>query len=184
MCTFTFEKGRFYCLDLHPWKLTWLLSLGSTSLIFIFMTLLLENVACTSGCCSEFPTYELMIEHKVKCGLYEWIRNINSQCTGFLVIFHQCFKRLSLALHKQGLWLTKTDTQPERTQRWATMSKPELIHTSCRSESSNNSLVVLDKESEENRTLMTKEHFYGDVMKFLLLITKVNSWGCFCDKTW
>ena len=33
------------------------------------------------------------------------------------------------------------------TQRWATMSKPELIHTSCRSESSNNSLVVLDNES-------------------------------------
>ena len=43
------------------------------------------------------------------------------------------------------MWLTNTDTQPEQTQRWATC-KPDLIHTSCRSESSNISLVVLDKD--------------------------------------
>ena len=39
--------------------------------------------------------------------------------TGY--IFHfDTFSELSLALHKEGLWLTKTDTQPERTLRWAT----------------------------------------------------------------
>ena len=53
---------------------------------------------------------------------------------------------LSLVLKKEGLWLTKMDTQPERTLRWATHRRQELIHTSCRSESSNISLVVLDKE--------------------------------------
>ena len=40
----------------------------------------------------------------------------------------------------------KTDTQPERTQG-EDPSKPDLIHTSCRSESSNKSLVVLDKDT-------------------------------------
>ena len=30
------------------------------------------------------------------------------------------FSELSLALNKEGLWLTKTDTQPEQTLRWAT----------------------------------------------------------------
>ena len=32
---------------------------------------MLENVACTFGYCSEFPTYALMMEQKVKCGLDE-----------------------------------------------------------------------------------------------------------------
>jgi hypothetical protein len=48
---------------------------------------------------------------------------------------------LSLVLNKEGLWLSTTDTQPERPAR------PDLIHTSCRSESSNISLVVLDNFS-------------------------------------
>ena len=56
------------------------------------------------------------------------------------------FSGLSLVLKKEGLWLTKMDTQPERTLRWATHRRQELIHTSCRSESSNISLVVLDKD--------------------------------------
>ena len=53
---------------------------------------------------------------------------------------------LSLVLKKEGLWLTKMDAQPERTLMWATHCRQELIHTSCRSESSNISLVILDKD--------------------------------------
>ena len=45
------------------------------------------------------------------------------------------------------------DTQPERTLRRATHRRQELIHTSCRSESSNISLVVLDKEEGTGKTL-------------------------------
>ena len=37
-----------------------------------------------------------------------------------MLIYYLSFSELSLALNKEGLWLTKTDTQPERTLRWAT----------------------------------------------------------------
>ena len=45
------------------------------------------------------------------------------------------------------------DTQAERTLSRATHRRQELIHTSCRSESSNISLVVLDKEAGTGKTL-------------------------------
>ena len=45
------------------------------------------------------------------------------------------------------------DTQAERTLSRATHRRQELIHTSCRSESSNISLVVLDKEDGTGQTL-------------------------------
>jgi len=52
---------------------------------------------------------------------------------------------LSLALKKQICdWLRQTLNPSEL--KVSDQSKPELIHTSCRSESSNISLVVLDKE--------------------------------------
>ena len=38
----------------------------------------------------------------------------------FSFFFNILLSGLSLVLNKAGLWLTKTDTQPERTQRWAT----------------------------------------------------------------
>ena len=55
-------------------------------------------------------------------------------------------ERALFSPEERCLWLTKTDTQPERTQG-ERPSLADLIHTSCRSESSNISLVVLDKES-------------------------------------
>ena len=45
------------------------------------------------------------------------------------------------------------DTQAERTLSRATHRRQELIHTSCRSESSNISLVVLDKEDGSQQAL-------------------------------
>ena len=45
------------------------------------------------------------------------------------------------------------DTQAERTLSRATHRRHELIHTSCRSESSNISLVVLDKEDGSQQAL-------------------------------
>ena len=45
------------------------------------------------------------------------------------------------------------DTQAERTLSRATHRRQELIHTSCRSESSNISLVVLDNEDGFGHTL-------------------------------
>ena len=45
------------------------------------------------------------------------------------------------------------DTQAERTLSRATHRRQELIHTSCRSESSNISLVVLDKEDVSQQAL-------------------------------
>ena len=38
----------------------------------------------------------------------------------FGVLVFLCFSGLSLVLNKEGLWLTKTHTHPERTQRRAT----------------------------------------------------------------
>ena len=72
-------------------------------------------------------------------------RQVPTQNMYYFMIY-LLFSGLSLVLKKEGLWLTKMDTQPERTLRWATHRRQELIHTSCRSESSNISLVVLDKE--------------------------------------
>ena len=55
-------------------------------------------------------------------------------------------RRLSLALKKVFCdWLRQTLNPSEL--KVSDPSMPELIHTSCRSESSNISLVVLDKES-------------------------------------
>ena len=62
-----------------------------------------------------------------------------------LISFSLGFSGPSLVLNKEDLWLNKTDTQPERT-RGERPAEPDLIHTSCRSESSNISLVVLDNE--------------------------------------
>ena len=45
------------------------------------------------------------------------------------------------------------DTQAERTLSRATHRRQELIHTSCRSESSNISLGVLDKEDGSQQAL-------------------------------
>ena len=45
---------------------------------------------------------------------YSWVK------IKFGFLFWSLFSELSLALNKEGLWLTKTDTQPERTLRWAT----------------------------------------------------------------
>ena len=45
------------------------------------------------------------------------------------------------------------DTQAERTLSRATHRRQELIHTSCGSESSNISLVVLDKEDGSQQAL-------------------------------
>ena len=73
----------------------------------------------------------------------------------FYFMIYLLFSGLSLVLKKEGLWLTKMDTQPERTLRWATHRRQELIHTSCRSESSNISLVVLDKEQMGVHSLST-----------------------------
>ena len=64
----------------------------------------------------------------------------------WFVICSFSFSGLSLVLNKEGLWLTKMDTQAERTLSRATHRRQELIHTSCRSESSNISLVVLDND--------------------------------------
>ena len=72
-------------------------------------------------------------------------RQVPTQNMYYFMIY-LLFSGLSLVLKKEGLWLTKMDTQPERTLRWATHRRQELIHTSCRSESSNISLVVLDKD--------------------------------------
>ena len=57
------------------------------------------------------------------------------------------FSGLSLVLNKEGLWLKRlTFTLSELKGEWQV--KSVLIHTSCRSESSNISLVVLDKDSK------------------------------------
>ena len=66
-------------------------------------------------------------------------------CSYFFEI--SLFSRLSLALNKDVCdWLRQTLNPSEL--KVSDQSKPELIHTSCRSESSNISLVVLDKDSE------------------------------------
>ena len=55
------------------------------------------------------------------------------------------FSGLSLVLNKEGLWLKRlTLTLSKLKGEWQV--KSVLIHTSCRSESSNISLVVLDKK--------------------------------------
>ena len=65
-------------------------------------------------------------------------------CSYFFEI--SLFSRLSLALNKDVCdWLRQTLNPSEL--KVSDQSKPELIHTSCRSESSNISLVVLDKVS-------------------------------------
>ena len=81
-------------------------------------------------------------------------RQVPTQNMYYFMIY-LLFSGLSLVLKKEGLWLTKMDTQPERTLRWATHRRQELIHTSCRSESSNISLVVLDKEQMGVHSLST-----------------------------
>ena len=90
----------------------------------------------------------------------------------------QLFSGLSLVLKKEGLWLTKMDTQPERTLRWATHRRQELIHTSCRSESSNISLVVLDKDPIGRNGLSNissnTEHSYKTLIDRLRAIKSEN----------
>ena len=56
-------------------------------------------------------------------GLHYWqweMYTVTRHTRKFYFILIILFSGLSLVLNKEGLWLTKTDTQPERTQRWAT----------------------------------------------------------------
>ena len=84
-----------------------------------------------------------------------------------------CFSGLSLVLNKADCDWTRQTLNPSELigERPA---KPELIHTSCRSESSNISLVVLDKATAcPNAThsrLKSGIHFSGEPSSFVRLI--------------
>ena len=74
-----------------------------------------------------------------------WVKRTHAQSTLCLFHVNSRFSGLSLALQKGVCdWLRQTLNPSEL--KVSDPSKTELIHTSCRSESSNISLVVLDNE--------------------------------------
>ena len=62
----------------------------------------------------------------------------------YSIKIHLSIERALFNPEERSLSRTTADAQPERTQGERTCSA-ELVHTSCRSESSKISLVVLDK---------------------------------------
>ena len=68
--------------------------------------------------CSLFAPCHPCCEFSCRWDGHKWY--FNNFLTYIFLTFSSVFSELSLALNKEGLWLTKTDTQPERTLRWVT----------------------------------------------------------------
>ena len=106
-----------------------------------------SNKIILNQCCVSFTYTEL--RYKQQGNIRNWGANnkLNDDVWNwFLYLYHlyHHFSGLSLVLNKEGCdWQRQTLNLSDLKGEWPV--KPDLIHTSCRSESSNISLVVLDK---------------------------------------
>ena len=81
--------------------------------------------------------------------------------------FHNTFQNTSCSL--ADFFFEWAFFSPEQRRLWLT-SEPDSIHTSCRSESSNKSLVVLDKDPSSSQTNWPIENNLDHHWHWLLLI--------------
>ena len=93
-----------------------LLKYWTTKSVFCFDSLCFSK-GKSRNCFSLELWHQMLFKDK---NLYPDFNGLAEHILCWSNVFGSLFSELSLALNKDGLWLTKTDTQPERTLRWAT----------------------------------------------------------------
>ena len=117
------------------------------------------------------------------CCRFSKHNNIHHEQLSFLFCLFQRFSGLSLVLNKEVCdWQRQTLNLSEL--KGERPAKPDLIHTSCRSESSNISLVVLDKDTEV--FILTQATFPNYVIPSGCWLTNIKpiQWLLFCFRKW